>query len=103
MSILYVNLFKFLRHPWLKNGKTKRWRLEEEHLSKQWPEKYYLLIAEAELQANWKCATGKGILKFKISSTIFSKVLREKYVLFNYLEPNQMLSRHVLIPQNKSL
>lgn len=67
------------KNPSLKNGKTKKWRLEEEKsiLQEQWPAKYYLLITEAELQANWKSTIGKFILKLKISSTIFSKVLRK--------------------------
>jgi hypothetical protein len=62
------------KNLWLKNGKTKKWRLEDERsiLQEQWPEKYYLLNFEEELQTKWKSTIGKDILKLKFSSTTFS-------------------------------
>jgi hypothetical protein len=65
-----------------KNGKTKKWRLEDEKsiLQEQWPKKYYLLIIEAELQTNWKSTIGR-LLKLKFSSTFFLRYL----IIFFYL------------------
>jgi hypothetical protein len=63
-----------MAEKWLKK-EMEAWR-RKEHLSITMARKVLFFDRWAELQANWKSATSKDILKLKISSTIFSMVLR---------------------------